>query len=168
MLIDYELIEWIQGIGIWKSIIGKSIYKEYEYNFSTRYLQPKSKNQWTNQFGEKLVRELLERKKNKVWIPKCINGKKLDLETPDILYEVKTRNYSTTGTIGEKIFGTAYKYCNVYKETGKKVIIVLVGYQEYEGRNKFGLCHPSKSQKQFLDFLYQSYKIKYIFCSQLL
>ena len=38
MLIDYELIEWIQGIGIWKSIIGKSIYKEYEYNFSTRYL----------------------------------------------------------------------------------------------------------------------------------
>jgi hypothetical protein len=92
----------------------------------------------------------------------------LDLETDNYLYEVKTRNYTTPGTIGEKILGTPYKYSQIYKFSKKPILIVLVGFQEIEGREKFNLSQPSTEEKLFLDFILDIYKIRYIFCSELI
>ena len=39
----------------------------------------------------------------RVWRPKKINGYKPDWETEDGIYEAKTRNWTTSGTAGEKI-----------------------------------------------------------------
>ena len=49
-----------------------------------------------------MVKSLLERRENNVYFPNKINNYLPDLETDDYIYEVKTRKYTTIGSIGEK------------------------------------------------------------------
>lgn len=129
--------------------------------------------QWSNTLGETIVFELLKsygcnvRKKTKV----VINGRTYipDLETDYAYFEVKTRNYSTPGTSGEKILGTPFKYIDIPKETGKPVFIVLVGFQEYEGIHIFNLFDKdtmSPNKRHIID-MFNDKKIHYIGASQL-
>jgi hypothetical protein len=51
------------------------------------------------------------------------------------MYEVKTRNWTTTGTAGEKVLGVMYKYSDIPDLYGKPLKIVCVAFQEYELTN---------------------------------
>ena len=55
-----------------------------------------------------------------------------DWETDDAIWEVKTRNWNTPGTAGEKVLGVPYKYSDIPRLYGKPLKIVLVAYQEHE------------------------------------
>lgn len=118
--------------------------------------------------GEKIVEELLQKKyKYKVKKPKKKGNFKPDFETEDCIWEVKTRNYTTTGTAGEKILGTPLKYIDVPTLYKKKLCIVLVGYQEYEAIHSFQLFSPTGNKKKLLDYL-KTFQIEYIKASSLL
>jgi hypothetical protein len=109
MIIDNELEKWIRGDNFWRDKIGKTKFKSFEYNFYLRYFPKPNPVQWSGVFGEEIVRQILLNRGCNVTKPGKINNLMLDLETDNYLYEVKTRNYTTPGTIGEKILGTPYK-----------------------------------------------------------
>lgn len=131
-------------------------------------------SQWTTVFCQDLVMEALiklGRKNVKKAKPKQSSvrnkGYRPDLECDDYVYEVKGRNWSTTGTAGEKILGVPLKYGelpNLYK---KPLQIILVGYQEYEARQGFAFGdlldknNQTKELKESLSF-YKEQDIEYI------
>lgn len=96
-------------------------------------------NQRTTKLGETIVQEILLLKNKKAWRPKTINRYKPDWETSDGIYEVKTRNWTTSGTAGEKIVGVPYKYADIPNLYNKPLYIITVAYQEYEACIKFEL-----------------------------
>ena len=111
-------------------------------------------NQWTTTLGETLVQDTLVRCGAKVYKPRNINGYLPDLETDKYIYEVKTRNWTTSGTAGEKVLGVPYKYSDIPRLYNKPLRIVCVAFQEYElteGNIKiFGEC--SQEKRLLLDF----------------
>ena len=123
-------------------------------------------NQWTTNLGENLVKDVLIHYHGKsVTRPEKKSGYKPDWETDDAIWEVKTRNWTTNGTAGEKVLGVPYKYSDVPDLYGKPLKIVCVAYQEWElteGRTKvFGdvgdkkkemLEYWSKMQIEFVKF----------------
>lgn len=128
---------------------------------------------WSSKVGECLVRILLENKGINVWKPikktdtdGC--GLLPDLETKDFVYEIKTRNYCTGGTAGEKVLGAPYKYCNVPTLYGKPLVIVLVGYQEQEYKKLLLDTALSEKRKKMLNFWKDEYQITFIGASSLL
>ena len=90
-----------------------------------------------------------------------------DIETDNAYYEVKTRNWTTTGTAGEKILGTPIKYSEIPKKTNKKLYIVLVGFQEYEADKNFNIFNTNGNKKIMLN-LFKKLNIEYIRCSDLM
>jgi hypothetical protein len=127
--------------------------------------------QWSNSLGEKIVYDILVsfgfNVKNKTRV--VINERTFipDFETEYAYYEVKTRNYSTPGTSGEKILGTPLKYIDIPKVTGKPLFIVLVGYQEYEAIHMFKLFDEVSNEKKTVLDTYTNLGIYYIGASQL-
>ena len=105
----------------------------------------------------------------KTWRPKNKEGFKPDLETKDFIIEVKTRNWTTSGTAGEKVLGTPYKYSRVPKLYGKPLLIVLVAYQEFEcSKGKLNVLTPDcEIQKEILN-IYKKHNIHYIKFSDLI
>ena len=84
------------------------VCKKTEKNWALKIIKKKTKN-WSAILGEKIVFEVL-RKLNKN--PRKPNKKLCyvpDIETDEYIYEVKTRNWNTTGTAGEKVFGSPLK-----------------------------------------------------------
>lgn len=87
--------------------------------------------QWTTKLGEELVRQCLILQGQ---LPVRINkdnkkdSSKPDWITDDSVYEVKARNWTTTGTAGEKVLGSPYKYCRIPKLYGKPLKIICIGY----------------------------------------
>lgn len=112
--------------------------------------------QWTNAVGESIVYELLEAKYGVVWKPEKLKDDhgfvQPDLETKDFIFEVKTRTYNTSGTIGEKVFGAPFKYCNVPVLYGKPLKIILVGFQEQEYKKLLFEEKMSARRRKILDF----------------
>ena len=51
------------------------------------------------------------------------------------IYEVKTSNWTISGTAGEKVLGTMYKYSDIPKFYKKPLKIICIAYQEYELTN---------------------------------
>ena len=127
-------------------------------------------NQWTTKLGEYLVKDILELSGRKPKRPKKISGYNPDWETDNFIWEVKTRNWTTTGTAGEKVFGVPYKYSDVPKLYGKPLRIVCVGYQEWEftyGNTRVFGDEISESKKNMLQF-WESMDIKFIKFSDLI
>lgn len=90
-----------------------------------------------------------------------------DLECSDYVYEVKGRNWTTTGTAGEKILGVPLKYGEVPVLYKKPLQIVLVGYQEYEAREHFAFGDLLDSDEQTKELttslgFYKSQGIEYV------
>lgn len=126
--------------------------------------------QWTTKLSQDLVEFILIRKGRKVWKPKNINGYCPDLETNEFIYEVKCRNWTTSGTIGEKVFGAPYKYSDVPRLYNKPLKIICVAYQEYEfthGKNKIFSDDISPEKKNILNF-WKNMNIEFMPFSQLL
>ena len=126
--------------------------------------------QWTTKLSEDLVRFILERNGHKVWKPKKINGFCPDWESNDFIYEVKCRNWTTSGTIGDKVYGVPYKYSDVPRLYNKPLKIICVAYQEYElthNNNKIFSDDISLEKKNILKF-WKNMHIEFIPFSQLL
>lgn len=124
--------------------------------------------QWTTKLGEYVVKLLLILNGNLPIKKQKHKGYDPDIETNDKIYEVKTRNYNTQGTAGEKILGVSKKYAEVPKLYKKDVVIVLCGYQEIEGRDKFKLFGGGCDVLiKMLDFD-KSMGFSYLECSELL
>ncbi len=118
--------------------------KEIEKEWGNRMIGTTEGKQWTTVLCQDLVMEALVRlgRKN----VRATTAKKSslrdkrydpDLECDEYVYEVKGRSWSTPGTAGEKILGVPLKYGELPRLYNKPLQIVLVGYQEYEAREKF-------------------------------
>lgn len=164
-----SVLEWIYGIPDFL----KGLSKKDEDLFIKGLLNSKNK-QCSGAFGEKIIQEiLLLNNIASTKVKHCIKTNSClvlpDLETIDTFYEVKTRTYKTSGSAGDKILGTPYKYCNIYKNTGKKVIIVCIGYQEIEANKKFNLFNTEDpNQSKLLDFYKENFKVEYVKATDLL
>lgn len=177
---DPELVEWIQGEQKWLDCKDKNVELAFVEKYLEQWNIPKNK-MWSSKFGEKLVELLLSQKypevihlntlspeqKRLYRNPLC--SKLPDLETRDFFVEVKTRNYTTQGTAGDKVLAEPIFQRNYYEFLGKPLIIVLVGYMEYEVRVKnktrFGIF--DEQDTRFADFI-ASFHISFKGCSELL
>ena len=160
------LKQWILGLCHYKK---NKESNQIEYSEMTQLYKPKSRKMWTSKYGEKLVKYLIEESgllKNDDVVEENVhmNGKIFDLKFGNILVEVKTRNWTTTGTAGEKILGVPYKYCNYIQDY--ELWIVVVGYQEKEA-DYWNIFSPTGNQKELLD-TYKNMGIQYVRCSDLL
>lgn len=118
--------------------------KVIEQNWGNEVIKTIGGKQWTTVLCQDLVMEALiklGRKNVRTTTAKksSIRDKKYDpdLECDDFVYEVKGRSWSTPGTAGEKILGVPLKYGELPRLYNKPLQIILVGYQEYEAREKF-------------------------------
>lgn len=132
----------------------ENIYIKYIF---TKYLKKKSREKWPGYFGESLMEYFIHNSNDEIIEKdrKVICGKRsyqMDIITDKTIYECKTRRYTGTGTAGEKILGTPWKYSDVPKVSGKKLKIVLFGFQEYEAINIFNIEDPTSiSKKMFIE-----------------
>lgn len=130
--------------------------------------------QWTTTFCQNLVKEALIKKgctnvRATTFRKSSLRNKRYDpdLECDDLVYEIKGRNWTTTGTAGEKILGVPLKYGEVPNLYEKPLQIILVGYQEYEARNmwQFGdLLNPDNQTQELKEALeyHKRHNIEYV------
>jgi len=145
--------------------------KEIEKKWGNDVMHTTGGKQWTTTLCQEVVMEALiklGRENVKKTKPKksSLRDKKYDpdLECDDYVYEVKGRSWSTPGTAGEKILGVPLKYGELPRLYNKPLQIVLVGYQEYEAREKFafGDLLDSKNQTKELHESLAFYKEQHI------
>lgn len=89
---------------------------------------------WTTKLGECLVFKTLQERGLNPRYPQKIEGFEPDIETDNAIWEVKSRSWTTSGTAGEKIMGTPFKYASIPRLYSKPLNIVCVAYQEHEAR----------------------------------
>ncbi len=127
--------------------------------------------QWTNRFGEYICQELFTLLDYNVSKPEKIDHMQPDLQTNEFIIEVKTQTYLTSGTAGEKILGTPFKYASVPRLFNKPLKIVCLGNAEKLSRNNYGNLEGEKmtlEKKRIIDFYKDELKIEYIGITQLL
>ena len=121
--------------------------------------------QWTGNFGQDLVKELLTTYNKDVIIPKKRNGHQPDLETQTHIIECKAQTYFTTGTAGEKILGVPFKYRNIPKLYSKPLLIICMGGAERLCREAYGIL-PGKfyddTAHEMLNIYKEKFNIEYI------
>lgn len=119
-----------------------------EKEWGNKMIGQKANGNWTTRLGEDLVRDTLEVMGVNPRKPKTIGGYSPDWETDDAIWEVKTRSWTVSGTAGEKVLGTFYKYSDIPELYGKPLKIVCLAYQEWElshGTTRlFGKVSPQK------------------------
>ena len=139
-----------------------------EKEWGNSMIGQKSNGNWTTLLGEGLVHDVLAMRGENPCKPERKNGYEPDWETDNYIYEVKTRNWTTSGTAGEKVLGVMYKYSEIPELYGKPLRIVCVGYQEWELTNGttqiFG--DVGERKRGFLDYA-ESLGITYIKFSDL-
>ena len=126
--------------------------------------------QWTGPFGEQVCKELCLLMGKNVTKPVIINHFSPDIETDDTMFEAKAGTFNTTGTAGEKILGTPFKYAEVPELYGKKLFILCMGGAEKVCREQYGnlagdKCSP---QKQVILDVFKSLGIEYIGATDIL
>jgi hypothetical protein len=148
--------------------------KKQEDIWGNTVMGTEGNGQWTTKLCENLVQEALEmlgRKnvKHAMMMQSSIREKSYspDLECDEYVYEVKGRNWTTSGTAGEKILGVPLKYGEVPRLYHKPLQIILVGYQEYEARKAFAfgdLLNSAEQTPELRDSLafYKEHNIEYV------
>ena len=145
--------------------------KEKEKEFGNRMIGQVNNTQFTTVLGEGLVFAELFRQGKNPRRPLKKEGKIPDIETDDAIYEVKTRNWTTSGTAGEKVLGAPFKYAEVPRLYNKPLKIVLVAYQEYECCNGSSISifgNISEEKQRMLKFYKDEFQIEYIKFSDLI
>ncbi len=180
MIDNKEVIKWC-FVGITENTLANTsnqkvlnVAKKEEDLWGNSILGTIDNGQWTTKLCETLVKEALERigrkgVKKASMIEASLRDKKYspDLECDKYVYEVKGRNWTTTGTAGEKILGVPLKYGEVPRLYHKPLQIILVGYQEYEARKDFAfgnLLNSEEQTKELKDSLvfYKEHNIEYV------
>lgn len=148
--------------------------KEVEKAWANKVMGTVDSKQWTTLLCQNLVMEALTKlgrknvRKTKQ-MKSSVRDKNYDpdLECDDYVYEVKGRSWCTPGTAGEKILGVPLKYGELPRLYKKPLQIVLVGYQEYEAREKFAfgdLLDKNNQTKELRESLafYKHQEIEYV------
>ncbi len=160
--IDAPLEEWINGEGKWAEMKQNPNTEIDEMKFLSTYTGDEKTN--TGNFGELLVKQILEDIGIQVEHQARVGNFKVDLLSDEAIYEVKTRTYSTSGTAGEKTTHVPFKYEEIATKL-RPLKVILVGYQEFEAVYKFRLFNLEKAH--WLTF-YESVNCHYIRLSSLL
>jgi hypothetical protein len=127
--------------------------------------------QWTGNFGQDLVKEILITYGKDVFIPKKKSGFQPDLETYSHIIECKTQTYFTTGTAGEKILGVPFKYRNIPKLYGKPLLIICMGGAEKLCKETYGILEGDacdETASEMLNFYKEKLNIEYIGYTELI
>jgi len=114
------------------------------------------KSNWSAVLGERLVEWVLTLLGEEPTRPPAHEGYKVDFEGKSALYEVKTRNWTTTGSAGEKVLGCLYKYSDLPSKFKKPLKIVCVAYQEHElthGTTRVFGSGISRNKRSILRFM---------------
>jgi hypothetical protein len=129
----------------------------------------KVKIQWTHLFGEIIVKEIYILLGETVFKPTKKNGFLPDLETNNLIIEVKTGTYKTAGTAHEKILGVMFKYIDLPIFYTKPLRIVCVGEAERVCKDKYGNIGScsSENKRELLEFV-RSKNIEYVGCTELI
>ena len=135
---------------------GKKLKKNEEKKWGNKMLGNKKESKmWTAYLGEGIVEKILKEMGGNPTRPERKEKLRPDWETSDAIYEIKTRNWTTSGTAGEKVFGVPYKYARVPKIYGKPLKIICIAYQEKEhsvGEYKIFGNKLYPEHKKMLDF----------------
>lgn len=157
-----KVLEWAFN-DVWVKTLTKESELEWGQNVSET-----SSNQWTTKLSETVFFELMtlfNKNPSKPIEQRCSNGKKIriDFETDNGLYEIKSRTYTIGGTAGEKILGTPIKYSECKRLFNKPLFIVCMAAQIKEADETFNLFHPkSEELTKILDFYRTEFDIHYI------
>ena len=163
-----KICEWCRS-NIFNFENGKEKEKKWGNNILKK---EKITSQWTTLLGENMVCDVLKllghKNINKI-TKKNDAGKKIipDIETDSGIYEVKTRNWNTTGTAGEKVFGVPFKYSSVPRIYGKPLYIVLVAAQELKDNTIEIFTTPTPEKHKIIKF-YESINIHFMRFTDLL
>ena len=119
--------------------------------------------QLNHQFGEQIAKELLIIMGGNPRKPKKVDNMQLDLETDDLIVEVKTKTYFTTGTASEKNGNVPFKYADLIDKFNKPLKILLIAGAESEGRDKhyIGGTTTGPRQKDMIQYWFNT-KIQFI------
>lgn len=146
----FNIIKWTKN----SYIKNNKKAKDNEYNWGNLMIKSVANCMWSSILGEKIVYDLVKRLGFNIWKPEKIQGYQPDFETDKYVFEVKTRNWTTSGTAGEKVLGVPYKYSDIPRLYKKPLKIILVAYQEYEYINSntklFG--NLSEEKKKLLEY----------------
>lgn len=126
--------------------------------------------QWTNKFGEHICEELLMVQGKEVSKPANKEHYQPDSEVDDAIWEAKAQTFYTSGTAGEKILGTPFKYAEVPDLYGKPLKILCMGGAEKICREQYGNLPGLKcsvQKKRVLDF-YKSMALEYVGATDIL
>lgn len=166
-LVFYSACNWCYQHPI---INGLKITKEQEKLWGNSIIHDTNNNQWTTRLGQSVVFECLDRLGENPKIPLKKKSYIPDIETDDFIYEVKTRSWTTSGTAGEKVYGTPLKYAEIPILYEKPLIIICVAYQEYEmlyGKTPIFGPNIRNKQQKFIDF-YKRNDIYFDQCTNLI
>jgi hypothetical protein len=146
LLANKEVIRWLYGD---LSFLSKQTQKE-ENDWGMKMIKLvlpdlQSKKQWTNAFGEAIVKELASILKETAKKPETKNHLQPDIELSDTIIEVKCGTFFTNGTAHEKIMGCAIKYAEVPKLYSKELAILCVGNAEKLARDNYQILNTSQN-----------------------
>jgi hypothetical protein len=169
---DLSYLPQIEKVNKTKDAVQYKILEDVWGQTTLKLRRPDLKldKQWTNKFGEHICEEICMLMGKSFRKPAGIEHHNLDVETDDTMFEVKTQTFHTSGTAGEKILGTHFKYADVPVLVGKKLAILCLGGAEKVCREQYGnlpgkKCSP---RKQILLDMYKSLQIEYIGATDLL
>jgi hypothetical protein len=127
--------------------------------------------QWTNRFGEYICYEIFTLLGH---IPKKPEKKEHfqpDCEIENAIIEAKTQTYFTSGTAGEKILGSVFKYADIPQLYNKPLKIICIGGAEKICRQQYGNLDGNKCterKNQLLTFYKNKMNIEFVAATDLL
>jgi hypothetical protein len=131
----------------------------------------KLKKQWTGVFGQIVCEDLYKILGVPIFKPVKKEHHLPDFELSDIILEVKSGTYYTTGTAHEKVLGVPFKYVDVPELYSKKVKIICIAGAERRCRDEYGIigienCTPKK--KELLDIFNNTFGFEFVGISDLM
>jgi hypothetical protein len=182
LLRQKQVIQWLFGdlsflpeIQKKNKTTDEKIYKVLEDKWGQdmlRIRRPDLKldKQWTNKFGEHLCEEIFTLLGKHVSKPVNKQHYQPDAEVDDAILEAKAQTFFTSGTAGEKILGSPFKYAEVPQLYGKPLKILCMGGAEKVCRESYGNLPGEKTsaQKQKILECFREIGIEYIGATDIL
>jgi hypothetical protein len=182
LLRQKQVIQWLFGdlsflpeIQKKNKTTDEKIYKVLEDKWGQdmlRIRRPDLKldKQWTNKFGEHLCEEIFTLLGKQVSKPVNKQHYQPDAEVDDAILEAKAQTFFTSGTAGEKILGSPFKYADVPLLYGKPLKILCMGGSEKVCRESYGNLPGEKTsaQKQKILECFRAIGIEYIGATDIL
>jgi hypothetical protein len=160
LLRQKQVIQWLFGdlsflpeIQKKNKTTDEKIYKVLEDKWGQDMLRVrrpdlKLDKQWTNKFGEHLCEEIFTLLGKQVSKPVNKQHYQPDAEVDDAILEAKAQTFFTSGTAGEKILGSPFKYAEVPQLYSKPLKILCMGGAEKVCRESYGNLPGEKTSAQ--------------------